>query len=72
MDYDDLVCWGNQELIEEIFKLRDNLSEAKKLLQETHLVLGNYWFDQRNDSYNNEDVIAVDNKVMKFLGEENE
>jgi hypothetical protein len=57
---EDLQYWGTSELIEEILK-------QQQLLTDAHDVLKEYWFNQEDDSYNNDDVIEVDQKITKHL-----
>ena len=56
----DLQFLGTSELIEKILV-------QQQLLQNAHEVLANYWFDKENDEYNNEDVIRIDQKIIKYL-----
>jgi len=45
------------------------LKEARTLLAEAKEVLGRYWFHGTDDgeSYNNDDVIEIDNRIEAFL-----
>lgn len=39
----------------------------RELLQEAHNVLTRYWFSGENNDYNNDDIIAIDEKIMDYL-----
>lgn len=49
-------------------RLASSLAKAIALLEEAKVVLERYWFsDSDGESYNNEDVIGIDDKISAFL-----
>lgn len=59
-----------EEWLDRIRWLMGAFNEAKGLLVEAEVILERYWFsDHDGESYNNDDVIEMDEKIKKWLKE---